>query len=308
MKSRTNKRTAPVKLRVGGRSITVSHSDKLLFPKSKITKAELIAYYQKIAPVMIPKVKDRPLVMVRYPHGIADEGFFQKNVASYFPDWIETVSVARQSQPRAQMVLCNNAATLVYLANQDCITPHIWLSSVDSLRCPDRMIFDLDPGEHVTFAAIMEAAKLLRALLEKLCLKPFVMTTGSRGLHVVVPLKPELPFAKVRAVARTIAASLVNLYPEHYTIEHRIARRRGKIFIDYLRNAYAQTGVAPYAVRAIEGAPVATPLRWEELTSDLTSQRYTIHNIFTLLRKRKDPWARMKASARSLKRLTARLP
>lgn len=291
----------PMTLKVGGREVEITHPDKILFPKSKITKGDLVEYYRAIAPLMVPMMKDRPVSMLRYPNGITGEGFFQKNVAEYFPSWIKTKSIARKEQESIDMLLCNDAATLVYLANQACITPHIWLSRSDKLRYPDRLIFDLDPPSEKEFAKVMEGAKRLREVLEKdLGLKAFVMTTGSKGLHVVVPLKRDADFDEVRAFARKIGELLAKEEPDKYTIEQRLNKRKNRIFIDYLRNAYAQTGVAPYAVRAIEGAPVAMPVDWSELKAGLHAQKYTIKNSKDRLKK--DPWAKMNASAKSLKR------
>ncbi len=284
--------------------VVCTHPDKILFPKSKITKKDLFLYYQKIAPAMIPKMKDRPVSMLRYPNGIKGEGFYQKNISDYFPKWIKSASIGRKEKKAIRMLLCNDAETLLYLANQACITPHIWLSRYDKLKLPDRMIFDLDPPSEKAFPLVMQAAKDLREILEKKWkLKTFVMTTGSKGLHVVVPIQRDTPFAAVRALAKKIAAALATQNPKEYTIESRIKERKGRIFIDYLRNAYAQTAVAPYAVRAIEGAPVATPIDWKEVKKGLHSQKFTIKNVV----KRalgKDPWEGMERAARSVKNLS----
>lgn len=283
--------------------VICTHPDKILFPKSKITKKDLFLYYQKIAPAMIPKMKDRPVSMLRYPSGIKGEGFYQKNIADYFPSWIKSVPVGRKEKKAIRMLLCNDEATLLYLANQGCITPHIWLSRYDKLQYPDRMIFDLDPPSEKAFPLVMQAAKDLREILEKKCkLKTFVMTTGSKGLHVVVPIQRDTPFADVRMLAKKIAAKLVEENPEKYTTQSRIKERKGRIFIDYLRNGYAATAVAPYAVRAIEGAPVATPLDWKEVKKELHPQKFTIKNVVKRALA-KDPWEGMERAAKSVKNL-----
>jgi bifunctional non-homologous end joining protein LigD len=179
-------------IRLNGHPITAEHLDKIYFPADKITKGELLEYYKKIAPRLIPYTKNRPLTMDRYPEGIAGESFYQKNASSYFPAWIKLKKIAKKEGGFNNYVVCQNAATLVYIANQGCITPHMWLSKITKLNYPDVLVFDLDPyGEKVTnFKPIRDAALMLKEILEKCGLTVFVMTTGSRGLHVRVPLKP----------------------------------------------------------------------------------------------------------------------
>jgi bifunctional non-homologous end joining protein LigD len=276
-----------------------THVDKILFPKSKITKEKILLYYEKIAPLMLPLMQDRPVSMLRYPDGINGEGFYQKNVSEYFPKWIETVKIARKGEKDINMLLCNNKETLLYIANQGCLTPHLWLSRKDKLDYPDRLIFDFDPPSAKAFPKVMQAAKEMRSILEDVGLTPFVMTTGSRGLHIIVPIKREHPFEKVRAFAKKTAEFLVSKDPESYTTEVRLNKRKGRIFIDYLRNAYAQTAVAPYAVRAIEGAPVAAPLDWSEVKKELLPQKFTIENIVQRATK-KNPWKNLEKSAKKL--------
>jgi bifunctional non-homologous end joining protein LigD len=276
-----------------------THADKILFPKSKITKEEILLYYEKIAHFMLPLMKDRPVSMLRYPEGISGEGFYQKNVSAYFPKWIETVKVAT-SDKKIDMLLCNGVDTLLYIVNQACLTPHLWLSRKDKLDKPDRLIFDFDPPSEKAFPKVMKAAVEMRQILEEeYGLTTFVMTTGSRGLHIVVPIKREHSFDAVRAFARKVAELLASRKPKDYTTEVRLNKRKGRIFIDYLRNGYAQTSVAPYAVRAIEGAPVAAPLEWSEVKKGLTPRKFTIKNIVQRAAK-KNPW---KGIERASKRL-----
>jgi bifunctional non-homologous end joining protein LigD len=187
-------------------------------------------------------------------------------------------------------VICDDAATLVYLANQACITPHVWLSRIDKPFYPDQLMFDLDPSSD-DFRAVCRAALALRERLEQDDLEAFVKTTGSRGLHVLVPLNRRTGFDEVRAFARDIARELVESDPAHLTMEVRKNKRAGRIFIDTARNAYAQTAAPPYAVRPRPGAPVAVPLEWKELDDPrFKPDRYTIHTIFDRLRRTGDPW------------------
>lgn len=277
--------------KIDGRSLEITHPHKVYFPQDGLTKANLISYYRRIAEVMLPHVRQRPLSLQRFPEGIGAKGFYQKEAPDYFPDWIERVQIPVEAEDETQpQVVCNYAATLVYLVNQGCITPHAWLSQADNLNQPDRLIFDLDPpGDD--FDLVREAASILRDVLEEVGLTPFVMTTGSRGLHVVAPLDGRTDFDTVRAFARYLAEQLAAQQPEKFTTEVCKEKRNGRLFLDYLRNAYAQTAVAPYAVRPLPGAPVATPLDWDELNRpDLHSQSYTVNNIFQRLGQKADPW------------------
>lgn len=276
-------------LTVDGRLITLTHRDKVLFPDG-ITKGDLITYYRRIAPIALPHFRNRALTMERYPEGIGAPGFFQKNIPAGFPDWIARVELEKEGGTITQ-IISNDAATLVYIANLGCITPHLALSSADHPRLPDRLVIDLDPSDE-DFAKVQEAAHVLRHLLMDAGIDPFVQTTGSRGLHIVIPLQPVHSFDCVRAWTRSLAERAVARVPALLTLEMRKARRGDRVFVDLMRNAYGQTAVAPYAVRAREGAPIATPLRWDEaLASALTPRRYTISNIFRRLARMDDPWA-----------------
>lgn len=282
---------------VGGREIPVSHRDKVLFPDAGVTKGDLFEYYDRIADTLLPHAADRPISMERYPDGIASEGFYQKEVPDYFPDWIRRATVNVKEAGTQEQVVCDDAATLVYLADQGCITPHIWLSRADRLEYPDKIIFDLDPPDG-GFEVVREAASLLHERLEDASLAPHVMTTGSRGLHVVAPIERRYRFDTVREFAGDIACDLSREHPDTLTTEVRKNRRKGRLFLDTLRNAYGQTSVTPYAVRTRPGAPVATPLRWDELEdADLHSQTYTTKNIFRRLGQVDDPWRHFSDSA-----------
>jgi bifunctional non-homologous end joining protein LigD len=286
-------------VRIGGHVVEVSHPDKVLFPDDGITKRDLAGYYRRIAPKILPFLKDRPLSLQRFPDGIG-WGFYEKKAPDYFPEWFDRVRVKVKEGGSQQQLMCNTAASLVYLADQACITPHPWLSKNGRLDYPDRMIFDLDPAGS-DFAAIRDAALILKEIIEQAKLTPFVMTTGSRGLHVVVPLNGKTSFDRVRERARELAEQAAEREPKDLTIEPRKNARRGRTFVDYLRNAYGQTSVPPYAVRARPGAPVAVPLRWEELSRPgLNAQSYNIKTVFGRLSSISNPWAGFARSARSL--------
>jgi bifunctional non-homologous end joining protein LigD len=277
------------KLRFGRYTVEITNPDKVLFPDG-ITKGELIEYYAGIAPIMLPYLKDRPLMMHRFPNGIEGESFYQKDASPYFPPWIKQVLVPKEGGYNSYVV-CQNQATLVYLANQACITPHVWLSKIDKLHYPDKMIFDLDPSAPHTFKLVCHIAEMIKTMLEEKGLHPYVMTTGSHGLHVTVPLDRTCTFETVKKFARMCAQILIEQEPAHATLEIRKDKRQGRVFIDTLRNQYASTAVSPYAVRAHPGAPVATPLYWDELKDpSLSAQAYTIKTIGKRLQKLGDPW------------------
>ena len=265
-------------------SFTITHPNKLFFPKDNITKQDLVNYYQKVAPLFLPHVKNRPLILQRFPNGILKKGFFQKNVSSYFPSWISTVEVQRKTQADTELILCQNKKTLLYLVNQGTITFHTWLSKKGKLQNPDQMIFDIDPPKGMLKEAKLAVQKL-RAFLEKK--KSYLMTTGSRGFHVIVPLAPKRPFKEVKKEAKSLSEALCKEYPKLFTTKLRKKERKGKIFIDYLRNEYAQHSVAPYSVRPLPKAPIAMPISWDDL-SRINPQSINLSNFTKYIRQ--DPW------------------
>jgi bifunctional non-homologous end joining protein LigD len=291
------------KIKVDGHVIEISSADDLMYPEDGISKADVVDYYHKIAETMLPHMKDRPLSMQRFPKGISEVGFFQKEIPEYFPDWIDQVDVDVKGEGSTQpQVVCNTAATLVYLAEQRFLTPHIWLSRVDKLERPDKLIFDLDPPKD-DFELVRSAARSMNVILGEVELASYIMTTGSRGLHVVIPLDRRASFDEVRDFAHDLASALARREPDNVTTEPRKEKRKGRLFLDYLRNSYAQTSVPPYALRAKAGAPVATPLSWMELDDPkLNSQSYTMSNIFKRLGSEEDPWKDIYKQGQSLKK------
>jgi bifunctional non-homologous end joining protein LigD len=295
--------------RVGGITVELSRLDKLFFPDDGISKGDLIGYYRVIAPRIIPYLRDRPLVMARYPDGITGHGVVQKNVSRHFPGWVSRAEVGKQGGAVCHVV-GDKPATLVYLANQGCIELHVFLSRLSALDRPDQLVFDLDPPDEGHFAGACRHALGLRELLEdQLGLPTYVKTTGGKGLHVHVPLRPEEDFDAVRGFARDVARMLASRSPDELTVEQRKERRGDRLYLDVMRNAYAQTVIAPYAVRARRGAPVATPLRWEELSGGISPRQFTMRTIATRLTEPGDPWAGMTSHRHGLsgsrKRLTA---
>jgi bifunctional non-homologous end joining protein LigD len=277
--------------------VAITHPQKALFPDG-LTKAELAAYYERVAPLMLPHVRGRPVHMQRFPDGIDGPELQQKQAPDYFPDIVSRATVPLRRGGTVTHAVIENADTLVYLAGQACITPHVWLSRTGRLDCPDRLVFDLDPpGGDLDPARA--AARLLRRVLEEAGLAAYLMSTGSRGYHVVAPLDASAGFDDARSFARDVAAALAERDPDSFTVEQRIAARRGRLYLDTGRNAYAQTAVAPYAVRAIDGAPVACPLEWDELART-DPQRFTVRNVHRRMARRDDPWKDMQAHAGSI--------
>jgi bifunctional non-homologous end joining protein LigD len=294
-----------IEIRAGRRSVRVTNADKVLFPGDGITKADLVEYYVAVARIMVPHVKNRPATMERYPDGLTGERIFQKQVPKYFPEWIATYE-ARKKGGSVRMPLVNDAATLAYLANQACVTPHVWLSRADRPGHPDQMMFDLDPSTD-DFAAVRETALAVRELLAEVDLPAFVKTSGSRGLHVVVPLDRAASFEEAGSFAAGVASILVRRDPQRLTTEARKAERGGKIFLDIWRNAYAQMAAAPYSVRARRGAPVSMPLEWTEVDDTLLPDSFTIASATARVHERGDVWATMANARRSLRRAAAKL-
>jgi bifunctional non-homologous end joining protein LigD len=288
-------------------NVEITHPDKELFPADGITKADLARYYEHVSAWMLPHVQGRPLSLLRFPDGIDGEGFFHKNVPPYYPDWIKRVEVEKRGGTVLHALVCD-ADTLVYLVGQNTITPHVWLSRADRLRQPDRIVFDLDPAPGADFAAVRRAARRTGDLLRDLGLEPFAQVTGSKGIHIWAPLRRRATFEDVRPFARDVAELLVTRHPEELTTEMRKAERGGRILVDVMRNAYAQTAVPPYAARPRPGAPVATPIDWDELSdSRLRPDRWTVKNVLRRLGAKGDPWADIASFARGLSRARKRL-
>jgi bifunctional non-homologous end joining protein LigD len=286
--------------------VQTTHPERVLFPADGTTKGDLVDYYAEVADLMLPHLKDRPLMLQRFPRGIDKQGFVQQDFADSLPDWMGRAEVAKEGGTVVHPVAERREA-LVWLANQNCITPHIWQSRRARLDVPDRLVFDLDPSAS-DFAVVRATAQAMADVLDELGLASYVQTTGSRGLHVVVPLSGDTDFDTARQFARDVAEVVAADDPDHRTTEMRKDKRGERVYLDVMRNAYAQTAVAPYAVRARGNAPVATPLEWDELTGrGMRPDRFTIHDVPKRLADHGDPWADQRRHARSLTRPIQRL-
>jgi len=280
----------------GGVPIQLSHLEKVFFPEEGLRKGDLVDYYRLVATRMIPYLRDRPVVLARYPDGVAGERILQKNISRHFPDWISRVEVARRGRGGAVcQVVCDKPTTLLYLANQACIELHLLLSRSSALDQPDQLIFDLDPPADEDFGVVRRCALDLRRLLEDdLGLTAYVKTTGGKGLHVHVPLRADEGFDPVREFTRGVAEILVRGDPDRRTLQQRVEQRGNRLYLDVQRNGYAQMAVAPYSVRARPAAPVATPLHWAEVEDARLNPRwFTMRTIADRLANTPDPWAGM---------------
>jgi bifunctional non-homologous end joining protein LigD len=278
----------------------ITHPDKVLFSHDGITKGDLAAYYEAIAPVMLPHLRDRPVTMERYPTGIEKKGFWQKDVSKGFPEWLQRVEVPKKGGVVHHAVV-NDVRSLLWVVNQNTITQHVWTSRVPDLEHPDICVFDLDPSENDP-GAVRAAAMELRDLLEELTLPSWIKTTGSKGFHIVVPLDRKTPVDVVARFANTVGTVFVERRPDRLTQEFSKVDRGGRIYVDTGRNGYSATFAAAYTVRARPGAPVSAPCTWKEVErGDVDPQTFTIRNMAARVDTVGDVWADMRRRGRSLK-------
>ena len=285
----------------------LTNPGKLLFPAHGITKADLAAYYETVAPALLPHVRDRPLTLQVFPGGIGARGHFLKNAPEYFPDWVRRVQLPKRDGGTVTHVVARDAATLRMLAQHNAVTLHVPTARGDRPDRPDRLIVDLDPSGDNDWGAVVAGAQRLRKLMADAGLEPFAMTTGSRGLHVVAPLRRELSSGAVLDMSGALAAALVAEQPDRFTTKFLKDDREGRLFVDVLRNRPAQTAVAPYSVRARPGAPVATPIAWEELDGLSSARAWTLRTIPERLAAGGDRWAAIRSAARSPRAAARRL-
>jgi bifunctional non-homologous end joining protein LigD len=288
----------------------ITHPDKVLFPEQDgfpaITKGKLAAYYEAIAPVMLPHIRGRPITMERYPAGIGSKGFFQKDVSRGFPAWLERVEVPKKDGT-VHHALVDDTNALLWVANQNCITMHVWPSRTPDLFRPDICVFDLDPLRDEP-PVLRDAALRLRDLLSELGLVSWVKTTGSKGFHIAVPLDGKAEFPQVARFAHAVGALLVSRDPDHLTQEFTKADRGGRILVDTGRNGYSATFAAPYTVRAKPGAPVSAPCTWEEVErGEVTPRSFTLGNMPERIEAAGDLWSNMRKRRRSLRPAAERL-
>jgi len=269
-----------------------THVNKVMYPKGRITKGDVIEYYVKISPLFLKYAKFHPLTLQRYPQGILKPGFFQKH-ADAIPDWIDRVKIKMKTTP-VTFVLANKKADLAYLANLNTLVFHSALFSVKKQKYPDMLIWDLDPSVD-DFDMVIDVAFKLKAFLEELGIQSLIKTTGSKGVHIQVPLNQRLTFPVVHDFSESVAQVLAERHPKLITLEPYKKNRKGRVLIDYKRNFFSQTAVTAYSLRAIPGAPIATPILWKELGRTVTfAQQFNIGNIDARIKKVGDIWLKEK--------------
>ena len=284
----------------------ITHPEKVLFPDDGITKGDLAVYYEAMAPVILPHLRGRPVTMERYPAGIGEKGFWQKDVSKGFPSWLQRVRVPKKDGVVHHPVV-TDTRSLLWLTNQNTITQHVWTSRVPNLDRPDLCVFDLDPSTD-NVAEVRAAAIGLRDLLQELGLPSWVKTTGSKGFHIVVPIDGKTDIADVARFANAVGTLFVSLAPDRLTQEFSKVDRRGRIYVDTGRNGYSATFAAAYTVRARRGAPVSAPCTWEEIErGEVEPGTFTVRNMPDRIAKVGDVWSDMRRRGRSLKRPVEKL-
>jgi bifunctional non-homologous end joining protein LigD len=279
----------------------ITHPDKVLFPDDGITKGDLAAYYDSVSAVMLPHLRGRPVTMERYPGGIGQKGFWQKDVSRGFPPWLRRVEVPKKGGV-VHHVIVTDTRSLLWVTNQNTVTQHVWTSRTPRLDYPDICVFDLDPSRDDA-DSLRSAAIGLRDLLAELELPSWVKTSGSKGFHIVVPVDGKTHIDVVARFANTVGRLFVSRAPDRLTQEFSKADRSGRIYVDTGRNGYSATFAAPYTVRAKPGAPVSAPCTWQEVErGDVTPRTFTLRNMSERISKVGDVWADLRRRSRSLNR------
>jgi bifunctional non-homologous end joining protein LigD len=275
-------------IKISGQNLKVTHLDKIFFPKEKITKGEVIEYYRKIAPFILPYLKDRPESLNRHPNGILGKNFFQKDFAYQPPNFVKTKKIFSESNDDyINFLVCENILTLIYLANLGCIEMNPWFSTIKHLEKPDYAVIDLDP-EDISFEKVVEIALEVHNLLGKLKVPNFCKTSGATGMHIYIPLGAKYTYDQAKEFSHLVAVLVNRKIPNITSVERNPKKRQKKVYLDYLQNRKGQTLAAPYSLRPKPGAPVATPLEWKEVKKGLSPSQFTIKTIFPRLKKKGD--------------------
>jgi bifunctional non-homologous end joining protein LigD len=280
-----------VTVSIAGQTLTLSHLDKIFWPQEKITKGDLLRYYTAIAPVLLPHLIDRAMVMKRYPHGVGGEFFFMKRAPSPRPDWIETCSIEHRSGNVIDFPIVRDLASLLWIINLGCIDLNPWYARCDDVDRPDYLHFDLDPVPGADFERVRETAFIVKDELTQLGMKPLIKTTGSRGLHVYVPIVRGPTQKQVWTFAKQLAQTLAAAHPKVITAEYRVAHRpRGRVLVDYNQNAWGRTLASVYSVRPKPRATVSAPLTWQELEQGAAIEDFRLDNMPSRVKKVGDLW------------------
>jgi bifunctional non-homologous end joining protein LigD len=272
-----------------GHEVRVTNPKKIFWPEDGYTKSDLVAYYDAVAPLLLPYLHDRPVVLTRYPDGITGKSFFQKDAPVYVPDWVRTETISHEDVKRdIRYFVIDDLPSLRYVANLGTIPIHVWSACVASLEHPDWMVLDLDPKE-APFTHVVQVARALKTILDELSLPSFIKTSGATGLHVLIPMGRRYTHEETRTFARLLAMLTVESVPEISTVTRAIHGRGGKVYVDFGQNGRGNTIVSPYAVRPLRGAPASCPLRWDEVTARLDPARFTIRTIPERFEEMPDP-------------------
>jgi bifunctional non-homologous end joining protein LigD len=266
---------------IDGHRLKFTNLNKVLFPGEGIAKRDLINYYDAVADLIIPHLRDRPLSLKRYPNGIDHDFFFQKDAEDKVPDWVRLEPIfSEHNQDNIHYIIANDRATLLYLANLACIDQNPWMSRLGSLDNPDFALIDLDPTEGCPYDQIVEAAQIVKKKLDAMGLEGYPKTTGGDGMHIYIPLEPVYTFEQVRSFAELLSILVIREKPELFTTPRTVSqRKKGKVYFDYLQISSAKTIAAPYVPRAYPGAPVSTPLAWPEVRRGLEPEQFNIRNV-----------------------------
>lgn len=298
---------------MNNKQLQLSNLEKLYWPKEKISKGDLIRYYETMAPFILPYLKNRPLSLKRNPNGIRDDGFYQKDAGDIAPDWIKTANVHSESTGKIiHYLICNDLKSLLFIANLGCIEMNPWNSTITKTGNPDYLVIDIDPSEKNSFDEVIEVAQVLKDVLAAIKIKGYCKTSGASGLHIYIPCHKKYSYEQVRQFAHLLAGRVQEQLPQITTLERSLSKRKkNQIYIDYLQNSRGQTLASAYSVRPKPGATVSTPLDWNEVKQGLHPSLFTMKNIYKRVQKKGDlfkgvlgPGMNMNTALKALEKIT----
>lgn len=294
-----------VPIQVAGQELVLSNLEKVFWPEENITKGDLINYYHQISPYLLPHLTDRPITMNRYPDGINGKNFYQKDCPEYAPQWVQTArDVTKEEKKSTDYILVQDLGTLVWLVNLGCIEMHPWLSTVHTPEFSTFMVFDLDPGEKSDWSAVINIALLVRESLLSFGLTGWPKTSGSGGLHIYVPVEPKYSFQQIQRASGFLAKTIAGVAKELATTERTVAKREGRVYIDYLQNARGKTIASVYSVRPVPKAQVSFPVSWEQLEKgQVHPAHYHLRNVPALLKTQGDLFSQVLTQRHNLEQI-----
>lgn len=285
--------TEEAEWKLGHHTVPVTHLGKLFWPEDGVTKGQMLKYYRDVAKVMLPHFRDRPLTLRIFPEGIHGFSFYRRDAPQGVPAWFRTIDYQpKTTDETIQLLIVEDVAGLIWLANQGAIEFHLWTSRLPELQTPDIAVFDLDPGDQANFGSVLKAALRVRDALQALGLRCYPKTSGGRGLHVYVPLEPAHPIESVREWVKSVAYQLAAKFPDEIAVAHGPTHRGPQVTIDHAQNSLGRNTAAVYTLRAQPHAPVSTPLRWEEVEAGgILPEQFTIHTVLARVAKEGDLFA-----------------